>query len=665
MKAVPLFPFFLFLTLPWADGATLTVTTTNDSGPGSLRDAITTANATSEADVIVFDLPGSAPRLVSLVTALPVLTGSISIINDRPGDQPVTVQRSSEPGTLKFRIFDISAATTTLSGLTISNGSANDSGGGGIHVVSYSTLTVRRCTITGNVGPWGGGGIEDYSANLNLIDCSISNNSVGDGQRGGGIEVFSSGKTILTNCTISNNSAANGGGLYIASGGVDQGGELRVNNCTFSGNSARDSGGAIYDTIRNPDLVTVMNSTITGNVAGYKAGGIIAYNGDAGAYLRLGNNIIAGNTCDNYYGDLYGHDLSPGLYVSDGHNIVGREATISLPVTTNGFFNGVKGDQIGTASNPIDPKLGPLQMNGGPTACHALLIGSPAINNGDDSFAPPHDQRGYGRVNTSDIGAVEFGGSYPRPLGNISTRGRVETGTNVLIAGFIVVGAEPKRVMIRVSGPSVDLPNRLMNPRLELWNSAGQLFAANDDWKQAGNRQEIVGSLLAPTNDAEPAILTTLTPGAYTAVVNGVDNDIGIAVVEVYDLGGNAESRLGNISTRGLVRSGDDDVMIGGFIVTGNAAQKVLIRALGPSLPLSDSLPNPTLELHDANGGVLRTNDDWRSDHPVDIEATGIPPADDRESAILISLSPASYTAIVRGANETVGIALVEIYEID
>jgi hypothetical protein len=303
-------------------------------------------------------------------------------------------------------------------------------------------------------------------------------------------------------------------------------------------------------------------------------------------------------------------------------------------------------------------------MNGGTTPTHALLPGSPAINNGDSALAPARDQRRYARPDGADVGAFEYGGSYPLPLRNISTRGRVESDIDVLIAGFIVVGNEPKRIMVRAIGPSLGIPGELANPRLDLWNSAGQVLAANDDWNEAPNRQEIIDSTLAPTNAAESAILITLPPGTYTAVVNGVNNTSGVGLVELYDLGTAAKSTLANISTRGLVGSGND-VMIGGFIVSGPGAERVIVRGLGPSLPFPTKLADPVLELHDQNGALLRANDNWRADQKDEIERTGIPPNYDEESALVSSVVPSNYTAILRGANGSTGVGLIEIYALD
>ena len=251
----------------------------------------------------------------------------------------------------------------------------------------------------------------------------------------------------------------------------------------------------------------------------------------------------------------------------------------------------------------------------------------------------------------------------PTALGNISTRAPVETGDQVLIGGFIVTGTQSKKVIVRAIGPSLPLTGVLINPFLELHDSSGALIVSNDNWR-TDQEQEIIATGLAPTNDNESAIVMTLNPDSYTAVVRGVNGGTGIALVEVYDLDTLVDSKLANISTRGLVETGDN-VLIGGFIVLGDKAANVMLRAIGPSLPVAGSLADPTLELHDSNGTTLTSNDDWRSDQESEILGTGLPPSSDPESAILTTLAPGPYTAIVRGANDTTGIALVEVYQLD
>ena len=245
-------------------------------------------------------------------------------------------------------------------------------------------------------------------------------------------------------------------------------------------------------------------------------------------------------------------------------------------------------------------------------------------------------------------------------LANVSTRLRVETGDNVLIGGFIVTGSTQKRVIVRALGSSLPVDDRLANPLLELYNN-GDLIASNDNWQEAPNAQEISNSTLPPSNELESALLLDVLPGAYTAIVRDVANGHGVGMVEVYDLDAGQGSKVANISTRGRVATGDG-VMIGGVIVTGLSAQKVIVRAIGPSLPVEGKLEDPTLELYDGSGTLLQSNDNWRSDQEGEIISTTIPPNSEAESAIVRTLAPGNYTAVVRGSANSTGVALVEVY---
>ena len=255
----------------------------------------------------------------------------------------------------------------------------------------------------------------------------------------------------------------------------------------------------------------------------------------------------------------------------------------------------------------------------------------------------------------------------PGRLGNISTRAFVQTGDNVVIGGFIITGSGQKRVIVRAIGPSLvnhGITNPLQNPTLELHDHTGAVIASNDNWMNSPNKQEIIDSGLAPSNNSESAILTSLNPGAYTAIVRGVNSGTGIALVEGYDLNPGAGSKLGNLSTRALVQTGNN-VMIGGFIITGPGQKKVLVRAIGPSLAqhgITNPLQDPTLELHNGNGALIAFNDNWKDTQQAQIQATGLQPTNDNESAILRTLPPGNYTAVVRGKNNTIGVALVEVY---
>jgi hypothetical protein len=266
-------------------------------------------------------------------------------------------------------------------------------------------------------------------------------------------------------------------------------------------------------------------------------------------------------------------------------------------------------------------------------------------------------------VNITTAGA----GCATTTLGNISTRLRVETGNNVLIGGFIVTGTQPKKVIVRAIGPSLSslFTGVLADPVLELHGPGGFSTITNDDWRST-QQAEIIATGIPPTNDLESAIVATLPANnaAYTAIVRGLNNGTGIGVVEAYDLDRAVDSKLANISTRGLVQTGNN-VMIGGMIVQGQNSLRVIVRAIGPSLPLAGALGDPTLELHDGNGALIAANDNWRSDQEAEIIATTIPPSNDLESAIVRNLAPGNYTAIVRGVNNTIGVALVEAYNLN
>src|SRR6266487_1426068 len=292
---------------------------------------------------------------------------------------------------------------------------------------------------------------------------------------------------------------------------------------------------------------------------------------------------------------------------------------------------------------------------------------------------------GYAATNTNQVLSVTDVG--PPSLGNISTRSFVQSGENVMIGGFIVQGTGPKRVIIRAIGPELTqygITNALANPTLELHNAAGALIGSNDNWQMTilggiittNQVSDIQNSGHAPTAASESAIIANLQPGNYTAIVRGVSNTNGVALVEVYDLNSAASSSLGNISTRSFVQSGEN-VMIGGFIVQGTGPKRVIIRAIGPELTqygITNALANPRLELHNRTGAVIGSNDDWQTtilggvitaNQVSEIQTSGHVPTAASESAIIANLQLGNYTAIVRGINNTNGVALVEVYDLD
>jgi len=306
------------------------------------------------------------------------------------------------------------------------------------------------------------------------------------------------------------------------------------------------------------------------------------------------------------------------------------------------------------------------------TGCNTLEFYNPIVG----SWAPDFDRIQF---NCPTCAAAT--------LGNISTRSFVQTGDNVMIGGFIVQGAGTKRVIIRAMGPELSqfgVPNAMANTTLELHDGNGALIASNNDWQTtiiggiitSNQVQEIQDTGYAPGDPRESAIIANLPPGHYTATVRGLNNTTGVALVEVYDLDLFSSSFLGNVSTRSFVQTGDN-VMIGGFIVQGTTARRVIIRAIGPELSqygVSNPLADPTLELHNGNGALIASNDNWRhtiiggiitQDQVQDIQNSGHAPGDASESAIIANLPPGNYTAIVRGVNNTTGVALVEVYDLN
>jgi len=366
------------------------------------------------------------------------------------------------------------------------------------------------------------------------------------------------------------------------------------------------------------------------------------------------------------------YDPASGIWTATGSlSIARRRSTATL--LPNGkvlVAGGDDGTTVLSSAELYDPASGIWTSTGSLVTARRHHIAA-LLPNGKVLIAGGYD----GSNNILSSSELYVGPSAPTALLNIATRMRVLTGDRVLIGGFIITGPEQKRVLIRGVGPSLNgVGGTLSDPTLELHQGAATL-AMNDNWKTrtSGTSQQadIEATTIAPANDLEPAILVTLSPGAYTAILGGKNGGTGVGLVEVYDLGQGANSKLANISTRGFVDIGDN-VMIGGLIVgggTGDGLARVVVRALGPSVPVTGALENPTLDLHDGSGTLVSSNDNWKTrpdgtSQQAEIEATGIQPTNDLESALVRTLPAGSYTAIVRGMNSTTGVGLVETYNL-
>jgi PKD domain len=302
--------------------------------------------------------------------------------------------------------------------------------------------------------------------------------------------------------------------------------------------------------------------------------------------------------------------------------------------------------------------------DGSPDVTQASPTISHTYKHGGQFFATLTVKDSHG-LQSANVASAEI--NVAAQLLNLSTRLQVQTGDGALIGGFIIRGSEQKKVVLRGLGPSLNVPGKLADPVIQVFNSSNVNIGGNDDWKT--DQQNVESTGLAPSNDRESALVMTLDPGTYTVVMRGKDNGTGIGLVEVYDVGLAANARLANVSSRGFIGI-NDNILIGGFFAGPQTAAVtgVVLRAIGPSLAafhVPQPMQDPTLEVHNGNGDIIASNDDWQSSQKSEIEAVGLAPSDSRESAVLLrNFEPGPYTAIVRGKNNTVGVGLVEIYDV-
>ena len=254
---------------------------------------------------------------------------------------------------------------------------------------------------------------------------------------------------------------------------------------------------------------------------------------------------------------------------------------------------------------------------------------------------------------------------------NLSTRGLVSVGDDVLIGGFIVGGADSKSMVLRALGPSLSgfgLSDVLMDPILSVYDSSGTLVARNDNWQTDPSRSFVEANGLAPANALESAVARSLAPGAYTVIVRGKQTTPGIGLVELYDISPLSDSKFVNMSTRGSVGT-LDNILINGFIIGDVDSATVVVRALGPTLAtygVNGVLSDPTLTIYDSSGSIIASNDNWQDDpNAILVQKNRLAPPNPSESALVLHLPAGKYTAIVRGANNSTGVGLAEVYTLD
>ncbi len=719
-----------------ASASTFTVININDSGTGSLRQAITDANNNAGLDTIAFSIPGSGVHTITPLSPLPVISDSVVIDGyTQPGASANTLA-NGDNAALKIELNGTNFAGIDANGLVLAGGATTVRG-----------LVINRCQfygifiqtsghfITGNfigTNPTGtmalpnGQGVQVASLNFssptnntiggstpaerNVLSGNVSagvdisggaatgnvvkGNFIGTDATGTkavpndiGISVLNAASTTIggTVAGVRNVVSANtefgidingGGGGHIVQGnfiGVDVTGAGALGNGTF---------GIECD---------APNDLIGGTTAG--AGNIIAFNG-AGSGQGCGIEMIVGSAIGNaILGNSIFANTSKGT-------TAGRGLGIDLGL------DGVTLNDVGDAdSGPNNlqnfPVIKSVTNSGGMTTITGTLNSIANTTYRIEFFANDAiDPTGYGEgqtfigfkdVTTNGSGNVSFNASFTQigaeqrvtatatdpnnnssefsgsigQLLNISTRMEVLTGSSVLIGGFIISGPGNKQVLLRALGPTLSqfgINGVLPDPTLELHDGGGALIASNDNWKDT-QQAAIAATGLAPPNDLESAILHTFTAGNHTAIVRGKNNITGIGLVEGYDIDKAVATTLTNISTRGFVDTGQN-VMIGGLI-SGNGITRVIVRALGPTLSqfgVTNVLADPTLELHDGNGTLLASNDNWADTQQAEIQASGFAPPNMLESAIIAVRPGGNSTAIVSGKNNTTGNALVEVY---
>jgi hypothetical protein len=605
--------------------------------------------AANEGQIIFNNASTAASAHMSIVNGgrFPpeVSTGS-TIFNDTSSAGGASIANASAEldffGDIGRTIFN---GASTADHASISNRGAGGSHGAGGQTIFNDTSTAANASIDNG----GSGEVSTAESSLTIFNdtssaghATITNHGGFDQESAEGLTLFQGSSTADSATIIANATPAGGGGGILFSG-ASTGGTAQV--------EVFDNG--YLDISGHQSNLTVGSIEGSGNV-------LLGAN-----RLRVGTNNI-----DTSFSGVISNDGQGGSLAKVGNGVLTLQNNHCIADTVGLFL--VSGSIINLDFAGLPDVIASLTVNGVPQP--------PGVYGGPMSGAP-HILPEFG----SGLGTVEAGPIST--LGNISTRAFVQTGDNVMIGGFIVEGAEPKRVVIRAIGPELTqhgVPNALANPTLELYDNTGALIASNNNWVAT-----IIGGIItsdqvaairasgfAPSDPRESAMIVNLPPGNYTAIVRGVANTTGVALAEVYDLTPAPDSLLGNISTRSFVQTGDN-VMIGGVIVQGTQPRRVILRAIGPELTqygVPNPLADPTLELHDSTGALIASNNNWQhtiiggiitSDQVAAIRASGHAPGDPRESAIIATLPPGNYTAIVRGVNNTTGVGLVEVYDLD
>jgi sugar lactone lactonase YvrE len=671
--------------------------------------AVVTTVAGSSGNYGSADGHGSAARFVSVLGLAADSSGNIYVADSDPNNE---IRKVTPPGQV-----------TTLAGLADTPGSADGSGTavrffqpsavardafGNSYVADAENSTIRKIAPDGNVTTFAGspqmvgssdgtgsavrfnrleGIAVDTNGNVFVSDGGRNNTGFGSGQTirrisPSGVVTTFAGAAGLPGYTDAVGTAARFN--FPGRIGIDGANNIYV----------ADTGNNVIRKITPAGVVTTLAgdgapgfADGTGSLAHFFAPGAVVAANDGTVYVAdTGNQTIRKITPAGVVTTLAGSPHSAGS--SDGS---GSAARFNLGSSNGCYSNcGSLGASRITGGIGVD-SAGNVYV--GDTVNHTIRKITPAgvvttlagwsqvpgAADGTGSAARFYHPNGLfvdgdGKIYVADTfnSTIRVGGpnAVAQSL-NISTRARVEPNDNVLIGGFIVTGSFSKKVAVRALGPSLaqaSVSGSLPDPTLELVDAGGAQLGINDDWRAGSNATELQAAGLAPSNDLDSAFIVTLFPNQnYTLIVRGKGAGAGVALVEVYDLNPTADSLLANLSTRALVQTGAN-VMIGGFIIGGaSGADQVVIRALGPSLTQSgigNALSDPVLELRDGNGALFSANDNWRDGDQAALEASGLAPINDLESAMLKNLLPGNYTAIFYGAGGATGVGLVEVYNL-
>ena len=678
---------------------TFTVTTANALGPGSLTEAIVAANAHPGADTIGFNLPGNGVQTIAVgATGLPEVTDPLTIDGyTQPGAQANTLS-AGDDAVILIRIDGQVSGDPPLPhhGLVISAGASTVRGFALTGFPAIYNFLTGELLFDGTAIILQGGGQNTIAGNF----IGLSSEELQNGGNSTGIRVTSAGNTIggITPA-MRNVVARNGVGIAL-----DPGAEGNLVQGNYIG-TGPDGASELPNTLVGVSILGSHNvvgglASGAGNRIWFNPRGVRVATTDA-AHPALGNSLLSNSLFATVLKiDLDASGAFDGATRNDlGDGDTGPNELQNYPIITSESFLldrlVVSGGLNSTPATTFTLQFYTEQLKataGGQIATVANLKATETVTTDaagiayfDYEFSPePFDVALNATATDAAGNTSELHTVYPVQLANLSARGHVGLGDNILIAGFFV--REPplagpavatKKVLLRGLGPSLaiegaKLPGRLANPTMELHDESGATIATNDNWR-SDQEAEIAATGAAPASDLEAAIVADLPAGSYTVQVRGAGGGKGLSVVEVYDLDpldppeAGPSSRLVNISTRARVAPGDQ-ALIGGLIVRGDAGENVLVRALGPDLAaqgVPTSLADPTLEVRDASGTLMAANDNWRSDQEAAITETGLAPNDDLDAATLCALIPGNYTAIVRGAGESSGIALVEIYDLN